>query len=335
MSALSVVIPYYQREPGHLVRAIRSVLCQREVGSPSIIVVDDGSPLPASVELAALSTADRRAVAVLRQPNRGPGAARNAGLDLVPAATEWIAFLDSDDAWQERHLARGLKALEQGYDFFFSDLRRDGDPDTHFGLTGFDPSSHRPLPAAPLLFAYVGDFFTANLNASPVGTSTVIIRKAVLGAVRFPPIRETQGEDLMFWLEAARVTTRVVFDGTVQVRYGRGNMTNSESWKSAKALRNAIAYGAYISNLTGRFRLDDAQAALVGRMRRDNRQAVARIVLAMLRERRHPEAALLGPYLRRHPGLAFEMVRVLGQKAVGRLLRARTGAGASPAGKPG
>ncbi|HLY45600.1 MAG TPA: glycosyltransferase family 2 protein [Stellaceae bacterium] len=322
MSEISVVVPYYQREAGHLPRAIRSALRQRGVETPAVIVVDDGSPLPAEDELAALDASERRHVTLLRQSNRGPGPARNAALDAVPTGSEWTAFLDSDDVWEEYHLARGLSALRQGFDFCFANLLRDGDRDTHFGLVGFDPSAHRPLAPGPSLFAYRGDFFAANLHYSPVGTSTVIIRNSVLGSLRFPPTADTPGEDLIFWLAAARATTRVAFDGTIQVRYGRGNITNSDSWKSAKALRTTVAYGTYAANIRARFPLNAAEAAVVDRMQRENRRAVARVVLAMLREGRLPDPAVFGPYLRRQPAAIADMMRVLGEEGLRRALRA-------------
>jgi succinoglycan biosynthesis protein ExoW len=321
MPAINVIIPYYQREAGHLPRAIRSALRQQDVESPAIIVVDDGSPLPAETELATLDAEEREHVRLVCQRNQGPGPARNAGLDAVDRETQWTAFLDSDDAWEGRHLARALTALRAGYDFFFSNLRRDGDPDTHFGLTGFDPSAHRPLPVDPSLFACSGNFFSANLTFSPVGTSTVVMRNSVLGSLRFWPTRDTPGEDLLFWLEAARTTTRIAFDSTVQVRYGKGNITNADSWKSAQALRSNVGYGRYIAETARRFSLDASQAALVNRLKRENRTAVAQIVLAMLREGRLADAALFGTYLRRDPAAIRDLMRVLGDEGWRRIWR--------------
>lgn len=332
MRAFSVVVPYYQREAGHLSRAIRSALRQKEVATPAIIVVDDGSPLPAAAEIEALDPAERQHVTVLSQQNQGPGPARNRGLDAISPEVEWVAFLDSDDVWEERHLARGLSALSAGYDFCFANLMREGDPDTHFGLTRFDPSVHQPLSVDPSLFAYSGDFFTANLTYSPVGTPTVIFRNSALGSLRFPQTPDVPGEDLIFWLDAARATCRVVFDSTVQVRCGRGNITNSDSWKSAKALRTTVAYGTYAANIRARFQLNAAEAAVVDRMQRENRRAVARVVLAMLHEGCLPDPAVLSPYLRRQPAAIAEMLRVLGEEGLRRALRACRIARRDPAG---
>jgi glycosyltransferase involved in cell wall biosynthesis len=87
---VSAVIPAYNAELT-IADAVKSVLAQTsEVAE--IIVVDDGSS-DRTAEVAASFPRTR----VIRQPNGGVGAARNAGIHA--ASGEWIAFLDSDDAW--------------------------------------------------------------------------------------------------------------------------------------------------------------------------------------------------------------------------------------------
>ena len=44
---IAVIIPYFQREAGILRRALASVFAQTNAPSWEIIVVDDGSPVPA------------------------------------------------------------------------------------------------------------------------------------------------------------------------------------------------------------------------------------------------------------------------------------------------
>src|SRR5262245_26746322 len=92
----AVVIPYYQEEPGILRGAVKSAIAQEGISDLEIIVVDDGSPAPASDELKNLALPEHVRVKLLEQPNRGPGAARNRGLDHVSTDTVYIAFLDSD-----------------------------------------------------------------------------------------------------------------------------------------------------------------------------------------------------------------------------------------------
>src|SRR5688572_21207423 len=98
MAKLTVVIPYYQKEPGILRRALASVFAQT-LEDFHVLVIDDESPYPIADELAGLAQEKRERITVIRQPNGGPGGARNTGLDNVPADSDFVAFLDSDDVW--------------------------------------------------------------------------------------------------------------------------------------------------------------------------------------------------------------------------------------------
>jgi len=102
-SLVSVVIPVWNGER-FLRQCLDSVLAQ-EHRPLEIIVVDDGST-DGSARIAAGYAS---AVRVLRQENRGPAAARNAGLDA--ATGEYIAFNDCDDLWQPGKLARQLEVM--------------------------------------------------------------------------------------------------------------------------------------------------------------------------------------------------------------------------------
>ena len=87
----SVVIPTYNR--ARLVcEAIDSVLMQN-IADIQIIVIDDGSTDDTKSALARYGPLIQYAF----QENRGPAAAKNAGIRL--AAGEFVSFLDSDDIW--------------------------------------------------------------------------------------------------------------------------------------------------------------------------------------------------------------------------------------------
>ena len=127
-----------------------------------MIVVDDASPVPAADEMAALPAAAMpHPVQVIRQPNAGPGGARNAGLDALPADARYVAFLDSDDEWSEDHLARAVAALQAGYDFYFADHIQLGSDVGAFARAGrIDPERHpRIAPPHEGLHAFSGDLF--------------------------------------------------------------------------------------------------------------------------------------------------------------------------------
>lgn len=101
----SVIIPTYNRA-ALLHHTLDSVLAQT-LSSCEIIVVDDGSTDQTEQVVAALGGKIR----FLRQPNLGPGAARNLGAGL--AAGQYLTFLDSDDLWFPWTLETYQKIIKQ------------------------------------------------------------------------------------------------------------------------------------------------------------------------------------------------------------------------------
>jgi glycosyltransferase involved in cell wall biosynthesis len=87
--------------------AVASLLAQ-EGGPPRVVVVDDGSTDPTTH--AALERLPAE-VEVLRQPNRGVCAARNAGLQR--ASTEYALVLDADDRLAPGALAAMRAPLDE------------------------------------------------------------------------------------------------------------------------------------------------------------------------------------------------------------------------------
>jgi cellulose synthase/poly-beta-1,6-N-acetylglucosamine synthase-like glycosyltransferase len=87
----SVIIPTYNRKD-LLEQALASVWAQTSTDY-EVIVADDGSTDGTWEELQAFGSGVR----VLRQENKGAGAARNAG--AAAAKGSYLAFLDSDDLW--------------------------------------------------------------------------------------------------------------------------------------------------------------------------------------------------------------------------------------------
>lgn len=105
---VSIVIACYNH--GAMLReALASV---EEVGKENVlevIIVDDGSSEPETTRiLNELADADYR---VERQPNRGVGAARNAGIRL--AKGEFILPLDSDNRLRDVYLNEGVSLLKK------------------------------------------------------------------------------------------------------------------------------------------------------------------------------------------------------------------------------
>jgi succinoglycan biosynthesis protein ExoW len=201
---LAIVIPFYQREPGILRKAVDSVLLQADVDNVQIIIVDDGSPVSPREELRDLIDQDDGRIRLLVQENAGPGAARNMGLDHVPAGTEYAAFLDSDNVWSGSHLENAIAALEAGADFYFADVQREWEDDTVFALyeDRLPASDLGPLIPDRQIHEYRGDYEAAVLN-NLVRTSSVVYRYAFFPDARFVTDISCS-EDQYFWLTVGR-----------------------------------------------------------------------------------------------------------------------------------
>jgi glycosyltransferase involved in cell wall biosynthesis len=101
---VSVVIPAFNAR--HWIsNAIDSVLTQTHQPVETI-VVDDGS----TDDTAAFVTSRYADILLIRQPNRGLSAARNAG--LAAARGEFVQFLDADDVLLPAKLERQLALLQ-------------------------------------------------------------------------------------------------------------------------------------------------------------------------------------------------------------------------------
>jgi glycosyltransferase involved in cell wall biosynthesis len=101
----SVVIPVYNRHQ-LIKKSIDSALDQL-FEDYEVIVVDDGST---DGTVSVLESYDGR-IRLLQQRNRGPGAARNRGIEA--ARGEYVAFLDSDDQWFPWTLSVYSRAIEK------------------------------------------------------------------------------------------------------------------------------------------------------------------------------------------------------------------------------
>jgi glycosyltransferase involved in cell wall biosynthesis len=103
---VSVLMAAHDAE-AYVGEAIDSVLAQTHTDL-ELIVVDDGSTDSTPAILAARAARDPR-IRVVRQPNAGPGAARNRGLAL--ARGEWVFVLDADDLMLPERIARQLEVV--------------------------------------------------------------------------------------------------------------------------------------------------------------------------------------------------------------------------------
>ncbi len=245
-SKVSVVIPYFQRKPGILKKAVLSVLNQSGDSELLVIVVDDGSPIRATDELQSIIKQYPNRVRVIEQDNSGPGAARNLGLENVGEDTEYVAFLDSDDEWMDGHIQNAISALEYGYNFYFSDFYfpnyKEQSAIKRAGKLPLD--EHLLLDEKRQIYKYLGKMFDQILiKGNVIGTSNVVYRFRAFPKLRF---REEffNGQDYFFWLDYASLDDRIVFSSNVECDCGTGvNIYSGAGWGTSKSLarlRNEI-----------------------------------------------------------------------------------------------
>jgi glycosyltransferase involved in cell wall biosynthesis len=106
MDQVSILIPTYNRMP-FLLEAVRSAI-EQTVPAAEILVIDDGSE-DGTVEAIERMARQAPRLRVVRQANRGVGAARNRG--LREASHEIVCFLDSDDRLAPTALEQGLASF--------------------------------------------------------------------------------------------------------------------------------------------------------------------------------------------------------------------------------
>lgn len=107
MPAVSVIIPCYNAG-NYLQEAVNSVQQHCRQNSYEIIIINDGST--DAVTLSVLNEVAVKDCTILHQENKGPSAARNAG---VRASTgKYIFFLDSDNRVREGYIDKGVALLE-------------------------------------------------------------------------------------------------------------------------------------------------------------------------------------------------------------------------------
>lgn len=107
---VSIIMPVYNRGR-YLRQAIESVLSQT-FQDFELILVDDGSTDNSRAIIKEYPEKDKRIRYAFHEKNRGVSAARNTALSM--AQGEWIAIIDSDDAWHPERLEKLLEIIEEG-----------------------------------------------------------------------------------------------------------------------------------------------------------------------------------------------------------------------------
>lgn len=317
MAKCTVVIPYYQREPQILRRALRSVFAQT-FADFDVVIVDDASPLPVESEVESLDAAEQARIRIIHQANAGPGGARNTGLDHVPAESAFVAFLDSDDEWAPRHLEHAITSLSRfGGDCYWATIEGGEAFDYHFGIErlkemtpvnelGTDPS----VVEVPGLIGLMLESLVTFQHMS-----CMVIGRPVFEQVRFEPDLRLAGEDLLFFFDCVKAAKRVILCDAVGALRGQGmNIFHSVDNDSPQYLRQQFNGWVALSTLGRRFVDDPKHAATIRAHQEQARYRALWSQMRLVRRRRLPQFGLLAEWARRDPRLLLSAIELAARK---------------------
>jgi glycosyltransferase involved in cell wall biosynthesis len=196
---VSVVVPTLGRT-AQVASALASIATQTHQ-AVEIILVDDGTAPEEAVEIA--EQVARFGARLIRQENRGPAAARNAG--WAAAKGEYVAFLDSDDLFLPEKLVMQLRVME-------------------LAAARLSHTSYWRRDTLPSRLRRVASGIQGGAGAYPgivagcvVATPTVMLRRDLWEEeFRFPEDLRV-GEDVVLWIRIAARYGLVGLDAALSV----------------------------------------------------------------------------------------------------------------------
>jgi len=222
-------------------RAILSVLAQ---SSPAwrLIIVDDGS-LDGTFGIASQMLHSDERAEIVRLNGAGVAAARNAGVSA--ANTEFVAFLDSDDALHPEYLVemRDFITEHPGYDIYHPDLAVVAESGSSYRFTGVDEAIEYKM----------GDL----IEQCVIAVGGACVRRALLEEMcGFRP--EIHCEDYDLWLRAFSTGATALYLPRVLYTYHQAHagrrsadvIAGLEGY--AMAVRDLVSAGALASGLQQR-----------------------------------------------------------------------------------
>ena len=197
---VSVIIPAYNAA-AFIGETLDSVFAQT-FENFEIIVVNDGSPDTAELELA-LERFPTEKIRYLKQTNQGAAAARNTGIRA--ARGEFVAFLDADDTWLPAFLEKQLDLLERTpADVVWADAL----------ISGNTPFAGRTFMQVQPSFDEVTPENLLSVKVT-VLTSTVVARRQPILDVGLFDVALRRGQDFELWLRLARRGCRFAYQEEV------------------------------------------------------------------------------------------------------------------------
>jgi glycosyltransferase involved in cell wall biosynthesis len=195
MPLVSVVIPCFN-DAAFVGDALASLSAQT-LPDWECIVVDDGSTDDTAAVVAAQAEADER-IRYLWQVNRGPSAARNAG--LAGSRGQYVQFLDADDMLESRKL-----------EVHVDTLTKHAAVDIVYGATykipqqwdGVRASDKRPFDTGPRVAGRGRVVVEALVAANIVPVNAALVRATTFERIGVFDTALRAAEDWDFWLRCA------------------------------------------------------------------------------------------------------------------------------------
>lgn len=212
---LSVIIPFFN-EIELIGRAVESVISQCRAGIDLEIIICNDGLIPNASILSKLPDSSCINV-VSNKATKGPGGARN--MAITNASGEFIAFLDSDDIWLPGKIQSQLTEIERGASFVATAYR--------FNDTNTVIKPPKSIDSPLDVFLRRG-----------IGTSTVMITRALLGDLRFKDIRFAQDIDFWYALACSPHFRYAVVDVCL-VEYNTGG-TTKKKWVQLQYLHKVL-----------------------------------------------------------------------------------------------
>ena len=233
---ISIIIPLYN---GALLinRCLDSIFAQKGYFNLEVIVIDDGSTDNSVV----LVKQYPKQIILFQQPNQGPAAARNKGIEA--ASGKYLAFLDADDYWEPTFLLETSVFLEKHPEAIAVSVGQihkiPGKPDA------IAPKILQTEPEKfnePLI---LDDFYSFWATHNHVCTGSVLMKTAIVKQTGGQRTELRITEDLEFWAYLATFgqwgfIPKILFvsDGGIVTRKIGWFEKNKKRWASAPSVEH-------------------------------------------------------------------------------------------------
>ncbi len=181
MDLVSIIIPYYKKKE-FIKKTVNSVINQTYSNIEIIIIYDDEDISDLNF-ISEILQKDKRINIIKNLKNEGAGNSRNKGIEK--AKGKYIAFIDSDDTWQNNKLEKQINFMHK--------------KNIDISHTSYYIVNNKEMILGK---RQARNFFLLKelLKSCDIGLSTVILKKNLISdKIKFPPLKTK--EDFVLWLK--------------------------------------------------------------------------------------------------------------------------------------